>query len=60
MTSTPHPITTRRAATAAAQVTALYANHPADEVAAFLTTMCGYPKPETFARPRHVKQHRTT
>lgn len=48
-----------RAAVAALQAATLFANHPAGEVAAFLTTMAGHPREDTFCRPRHVL-HPTT
>ncbi len=48
-----------RAAVAALQAATLFANYPADEVAAFLTTMAGRPQPDRFCRPRHVLHHPT-
>lgn len=56
MTATdPTSRRTERAAVAAEQVAVLYLQYEAAEVAAFLKTVTGDPRPETFCRPRHVK-----
>lgn len=52
--------TVEKAAVAALQVATLLVNHPADDVAAFINTMTGQPRPDTYARPRHMKHRPTT
>lgn len=56
MSTDPTARRTERAAVAAQQITALYTQFPADEVAEFLKDMTGEPRPDTWARPRHVKR----
>lgn len=57
MTATdPTSRRTERAAVAAEQAATLYLQYDAAEVAAFLKTVTGEPRPDTWARPRHVKR----
>lgn len=47
---------TERAAVAAEQVATLYLNHDPGEAAAFVALMSAGARPDTTARPRHVKR----